>query len=57
MPDIQIQDFKVDIPAAEVERLHRKLRDTRLPGRPVVPDAGLNYGQFFETSTHFSSRD
>ncbi|TIC99803.1 putative epoxide hydrolase [Colletotrichum higginsianum] len=48
MPGIQIQDFKVDIPAAEVERLQRKLRDTRLPGKPVVPDAGPNYGPEYQ---------
>lgn len=41
----EIQDFKVDIPREEVDRLRRKLKDTRLPGRPVVPDAGKNYGE------------
>ncbi|KAF6821834.1 putative epoxide hydrolase [Colletotrichum musicola] len=39
-----IQEFKVNIPREEVDRLNRKLKDTRLPGRPVVPDAGKNYG-------------
>ncbi|KAL0944676.1 putative epoxide hydrolase [Colletotrichum truncatum] len=43
-----IQDFKVDIPREEVDRLHRKLKDTRLPGRPIVPDAGANYGPEYD---------
>ncbi|KAF2083691.1 alpha/beta-hydrolase [Saccharata proteae CBS 121410] len=28
----------------EVERMYRKLRDTRLPTSPIVPDAGEDYG-------------
>lgn len=39
-----IRPFKVDIPQQEVDRLNRKLRDTRLPGRSIVPDAGDRYG-------------
>lgn len=40
----EVMAFKVDIPSTKVERLQRKLRDTRLPGRPIVPDAGTSYG-------------
>ncbi|OLN81014.1 putative epoxide hydrolase 7 [Colletotrichum chlorophyti] len=43
-----IRDFTVDVSSDEVERLKRKLRDTRLPGRPIVPDAGENYGPKYE---------
>lgn len=39
-----ITPFRVDVPEAEVERLKRKLQDTRLPPRPIVPDAGTKYG-------------
>ncbi|KAL2850956.1 Alpha/Beta hydrolase protein [Aspergillus pseudodeflectus] len=38
------REFKVDIPREKVERLKRKLNDTRLPGREIVPDAGTLYG-------------
>ncbi|KAL2799661.1 Alpha/Beta hydrolase protein [Aspergillus keveii] len=38
-----IREFKIDIPNEEVERLKRKLNDTRLPGREIVPDAGTLY--------------
>ncbi|KAF9871171.1 epoxide hydrolase [Colletotrichum karsti] len=40
----EIRPFKVDVPAEEVERLKRKLNDTRLPGREIVPGAGSDYG-------------
>lgn len=40
-----IEAFQVDISREEIERLKRKLQETRLPGRPVVPDAGGNYGR------------
>ena len=36
--------FDPNIPKEEVDRLFRKLADTRLPQIPVVPDAGDNYG-------------
>ncbi|KAL4955673.1 Alpha/Beta hydrolase protein [Aspergillus filifer] len=39
-----IHPFKVDIPKAEVDRLKRKLDDTRLPPREIVPGAGESYG-------------
>ncbi|KAL3479507.1 hypothetical protein BJX99DRAFT_222241 [Aspergillus californicus] len=35
-----IHEFKIDIPPEEVDRLKRKLNDTRLPGREIVPGAG-----------------
>lgn len=39
-----IQDFDPTIPQAEVDRLWRKLKDTRLPQVPAVPNAEDNYG-------------
>lgn len=45
MADVEIQDFKVDIPKEEVDRLHRKLQDTRLPAREIVPHSGDRYGE------------
>ncbi|ETI29551.1 hypothetical protein G647_02004 [Cladophialophora carrionii CBS 160.54] len=39
-----ISPFKIDIPEHEVDRLKRKLQDTRLPNRPIVPEAGSDYG-------------
>ncbi|EKG12662.1 Alpha/beta hydrolase fold-1 [Macrophomina phaseolina MS6] len=44
MSDSNIQPFTVDVPHEEVERLKKKLEDTRLPGREIVPGAGANYG-------------
>ena len=41
-----IKPFDPTIPQEEVERLFRKLKDTRLPEIPVVPDAGDDYGEF-----------
>ncbi|KAL3472073.1 Alpha/Beta hydrolase protein [Aspergillus californicus] len=38
------QYSRVNIPQEEAERLKRKLKDTRLPGREIVPDAGNKYG-------------
>jgi hypothetical protein len=43
--DEAIVPFRVDIPQSEVERLKRKLADTRLPPKEIVPDAGDKYGQ------------
>jgi hypothetical protein len=40
----QITSFDPNIPKEEVDRLFRKLADTRLPQIPVVPDAGDDYG-------------
>lgn len=44
----EIIPFRVDIPKAEVDRLKRKLQDTRLPPKPVVPDAGSKYGPTYD---------
>jgi hypothetical protein len=41
-----IKPFDPTIPQEEVDRLFRKLKDTRLPEIPVVPDAGDDYGGF-----------
>ncbi|KAM3420014.1 hypothetical protein BST61_g3325 [Cercospora zeina] len=43
-----IQPFKVDIPKEEVDRLKRKLKDTRLPPKEIVPNAGTKYGPTYE---------
>jgi hypothetical protein len=40
-----IKPFDPTIPKQEVDRLFRKLADTRLPEIPVVPDAGDDYGK------------
>lgn len=40
----KITPFDPSIPKDEVDRLFRKLADTRLPEIPVVPDAGEDYG-------------
>ncbi len=42
MADVQI--FDPTIPKEEVDRLWRKLADTRIPKDPIVPDAGEDYG-------------
>ncbi|KIW69716.1 hypothetical protein PV04_05576 [Phialophora macrospora] len=39
-----ISPFKIDIPKHEVDRLKRKLQDTRLPKESIVPEAGSDYG-------------
>lgn len=44
MADPSMHPFRVNIPTEEVDRLKRKLRDTRLPGREIVPQAGDRYG-------------
>ncbi|KAF2202041.1 alpha/beta-hydrolase [Delitschia confertaspora ATCC 74209] len=43
-----IKPFDPTIPEEEVDRLFRKLEDTRLPKEPVVPDAGEDYGPSLE---------
>jgi len=48
MADGEIKPFIVDIPNEEVDRLKRKLKDTRLPPKPIVPDAGDKYGPTYE---------
>lgn len=42
--DPSIQPFTLSIPKNDVDRLKRKLADTRLPPRPIVPDAEGRYG-------------
>lgn len=42
---MQIKEFKIDIDKSEVERLKRKLEDTRLPKAPIVPNAAHDYGE------------
>jgi len=41
----EINPFDPNVPKDEVDRLFRKLKDTRLPQNPIVPDAGEDYGQ------------
>lgn len=43
-----IQPFTIDIPKSEVERLKRKLEDTRLPPKEIVPNAGNKYGPTYQ---------
>jgi hypothetical protein len=40
----QITSFDPNIPQQDVDRLFRKLADSRLPQIPIVPDAGEDYG-------------
>ena len=40
----QVRPFEVAIPASEVSRLFEKLRSTRIPTQPIVPDARSDYG-------------
>jgi len=51
MADSDIVPFKVDIPRSEVDRLKRKLQDTRLPPREIVPGAGNKYGKTTDACT------
>ncbi|KAK6222667.1 hypothetical protein LQW54_000848 [Pestalotiopsis sp. IQ-011] len=51
-PNEQIIPFKVDIPREEVDRLQRKLNDTRLPKSEIVPGAGTKYGPEYSWATH-----
>jgi hypothetical protein len=44
----EIHPFDPAIPEDEVNRLFRKLSDTRLPAQPIVPDAGEDYGPSLE---------
>ena len=41
---LDIRIFCPKIPKSKVDRLWRKLEDTRLPEYPIVPDAGDDYG-------------
>jgi hypothetical protein len=40
----EIKPFEIDIPEAEVERYYRKIKDTRVPTKDIVPNAGSDYG-------------
>lgn len=42
-----IVPFNIDVPREEVDRLTEKLKDTRLPDRSIVPDAGDSYGNIW----------
>ncbi|KAM5522661.1 epoxide hydrolase [Fusarium oxysporum f. sp. phaseoli] len=48
MSQVRVEPFKVDIPQDEIDRLKMKLRDTRLPGREIVPEAGTRYGPTYK---------
>jgi hypothetical protein len=52
MADSEIVPFKVDIPRSEVDRLKRKLQDTRLPPKEIVPGAGNKYGMMSDMRVH-----
>ncbi|KAJ5395136.1 alpha/beta-hydrolase [Penicillium crustosum] len=39
-----VHPFKIEVSENEVDRLRRKLEDTRLPGREIVTGAGDRYG-------------
>lgn len=47
----EIKPFQISIPDAEVERYYRKIRDTRVPTRDIVPNAGTDYGFTTEWAT------
>lgn len=46
-----IRPFKISVPKDEVDRYYRKIRDTRVPTRDIVPDAGSEYGFTTEWAT------
>ncbi|KAJ5590575.1 hypothetical protein N7450_004547 [Penicillium hetheringtonii] len=48
MSESAVLEFKVQIPEEEVDRLYRKLKDTRLPPREIVPGAGEKYGPSYK---------
>ena len=41
---MEITPFKIDVPKEDIDRLKRKLQDTRIPTDPIVPHAGSDYG-------------
>ncbi|KAF2021192.1 epoxide hydrolase [Aaosphaeria arxii CBS 175.79] len=41
---LKTERFKVDVPSHEIKRLKEKVRNTRLPSNPIVPEAGEDYG-------------
>lgn len=52
----EIKPFDPNIPQEEVDRLFRKLKDTRLPEIPVVPDAGDDYGELRTRRAYYQSQ-
>ena len=47
----EIKPFKVAIPKDEIERYYQKIRDTRVPAKDIVPNAGSDYGFTTEWAT------
>ena len=47
----EIKPFKVAVPKDEIERYYRKIRDTRVPAKDIVPNAGSDYGFTTEWAT------
>jgi hypothetical protein len=45
-----VNSFDPTVAQDEVDRLLRKLKDTRLPQTPIVSDAGEDYGWKKDTS-------
>lgn len=50
-----IKPFDIDIPDSEIQRLYRKLKDTRVPIKDIVPGAGADYGFTTEWATSLYS--
>lgn len=48
----EIRPFKIDVPQSEVERLQRKLQDTRLPPREILPGVGWDLGALSKNTSH-----
>jgi len=48
MAESHIKPLNVDISIEEVDRLKRKLKDTRLPPKEIVPNAASSYGPTYE---------
>ena len=47
----EIKPFKVAVPKDEIERYYQKIRDTRVPAKDIVPNAGSDYGFTTEWAT------
>lgn len=47
----EVEPFDPNIPQEEVDRLFTKLKDTRLPEIPIVPDARDDYGEIQHSNT------
>jgi len=46
-----VKPYKIAIPDVEVDRYYRKIRDTRVPTKDIVPNAGNDYGFTTEWAT------